>query len=200
MRQSQAAYQDITSGATDLVWINGANFRAMREQDTLFGPFATALPSAGYFDFDSDAIKYDFGYPTDGYEMPYNSAQVVFIYNKAHIAEPTTPPMTIPELIDWIKANPGKFKYSQPPSHFTVRRPPPRAPTPSPSPSCCGGRGRGGCGGACCCCGCCRCCCCCRCFCWCGYCCCCGGGCFCCCFCCRRRHHSRCGGPASCAR
>eukprot|EP01050_Picozoa_sp_SAG11_P018644 SAG11_NODE_2853_length_2904_cov_4.246971_1_plen_303_part_00 len=121
VRQAQAAYQDVTSGSVDLVWINGANFREMREQDTLFGPFAPALPSASYFDFESDAIAYDFGYPTEGYEMPYNSAQVVFIYNTAHIAPPATPPMTIPALVTWIQSNPGMFKYSQPPSHFTVR-------------------------------------------------------------------------------
>lgn len=61
----------------------------------------------------------DFGYPTDGYETPYNTAQVVFIYNKAHIPEPTLPPQTIPDLVIWIQNNPGKFKYSQPASHFT---------------------------------------------------------------------------------
>ena len=76
VRDAQAALQDVTSGTCDLVWINGANFRRMREEDTLFGPFAEALPSADYYDFTSDAIAYDFGYPTDGYEMPYNSARM----------------------------------------------------------------------------------------------------------------------------
>ena len=119
VRDAQAALQDVTSGTCDLVWINGANFRRMREEDTLFGPFAEALPSADYYDFTSDAIAYDFGYPTDGYEMPYNTAQVVFIYNRAHIPEPAQPPMTIPDLQAWIQSNPGKFKYSAPPTHFT---------------------------------------------------------------------------------
>ena len=119
VRDQQAALRDVTSGTCDLVWINGANFRRMREDDTLFGPFAEALPSAEYYDYNSDAIAFDFGYPTQGYEVPYNTAQVVFIYNKAHIPEPTLPPVTIPEIVTWISANPGKFKYSAPPSHFT---------------------------------------------------------------------------------
>ena len=118
VRQAQSAFQDVTSGNVGLVWINGANFRAMREQDTLFGPFAPAIPSGQYYDFDSGPIAYDFGYPTDGYEMPYNSAQSVFIYNTAHIAEADVP-MTLPDLASWIVSNPGMFKYSQPPSHFT---------------------------------------------------------------------------------
>jgi putative spermidine/putrescine transport system substrate-binding protein len=117
VQDTLAALQDVTSGTCDIVWINGANFRRMREDDTLFGPFATALPSKAYYDYSSEAVAYDFGYPTNGYEVPYNTAQVVFIYNKAHI--PAQPPMTIPELVTWVSANPGKFKYSAPPSHFT---------------------------------------------------------------------------------
>jgi ABC-type uncharacterized transport system YnjBCD substrate-binding protein len=42
----------------------------------ILGPFATKVPSASNFDFESVAIKYDFGRTTNGYEMPYNGAQV----------------------------------------------------------------------------------------------------------------------------
>lgn len=58
VRSAQAARQDVTSGECDLVWINGANFRAMRIDDTLFGPYATQLPSAQYFDFTNPGIAY----------------------------------------------------------------------------------------------------------------------------------------------
>lgn len=60
----------------------------------------------------------DSGFPTDGYETPFNAAQFVFIYNKAHIPEPTLPPQTIPELVTWIQNNPGKFKFSDSTTDF----------------------------------------------------------------------------------
>ena len=34
-----------TEGSTDLIWINGENFRAMKQDHLLFGPFAEALPN-----------------------------------------------------------------------------------------------------------------------------------------------------------
>jgi putative spermidine/putrescine transport system substrate-binding protein len=101
-----------TNGTVDLVWINGENFRTAKEAGYLYGPFATKLPNAANFDFNSDNIKYDFGYPTNDYEMPYNGAQVVFIYNTKNI---TSPPLTIPDLVTWIKSHPGKFTYAAPP-------------------------------------------------------------------------------------
>ena len=38
----------------------------------LYGPFAPLVPNGKYFDFTSGSIRYDFGYPTMGYELPYN--------------------------------------------------------------------------------------------------------------------------------
>ena len=34
-----------TDGAVDMVWINGANFLAMKEQELLHGPFVADLPN-----------------------------------------------------------------------------------------------------------------------------------------------------------
>ncbi len=76
-----------------------------------FSPFSV-VPNAANFDFSSDTIKYDFGLATDGYEMPYNAAQVVFCYNSAKVAQ--TSISNIKDLIDWIKANPGRFTYAAP--------------------------------------------------------------------------------------
>lgn len=39
----------------------------------------------------------------------------MFIYNTLRFG---TPPMTIPDMVTWIKANPGKFTYSDPTSEF----------------------------------------------------------------------------------
>jgi putative spermidine/putrescine transport system substrate-binding protein len=54
----------------------------------------------------------DFGYPVEGYELPYGSAQFVMGYDSAVVPEP---PASIAALVEWIKANPGKFAYPAPP-------------------------------------------------------------------------------------
>ncbi len=37
-------------GSTDLIWINGENFRAMKQGKLLFGPFSESLPNFQYVD------------------------------------------------------------------------------------------------------------------------------------------------------
>jgi len=101
-----------SKGSVDLVWINGENFRTMREAGLLFGPYAGRLPNLGYVDVTEPAVANDFGFPVDGYESPYGSAQVVMIYDAARVPEP---PTTIEGLLEWIRANPGKFTYPAPP-------------------------------------------------------------------------------------
>lgn len=99
-------------GSVDLMWINGENFRAMREAELLFGPFSHRLPNSRYLDLDSPALAFDFGYPVEGYESPYGSAQFVMIYDSARVA---VPPADIDDLFDWIRENPGRFAYPGPP-------------------------------------------------------------------------------------
>lgn len=56
-------------------------------------------------------MKYDFGYPTNGMEMPYNTAQFTLIYNAAMVP---SPPTSMLDLAAWITANAGKFAYPIP--------------------------------------------------------------------------------------
>ncbi len=97
-----------TNGSVDLMWINGENFRTMRDANLLFGPYAERLPNTRYVDLADPSVKNDFGYPTEGYESPYGSAQVVMIYDSARVSDP---PTNVGELLDWIRAHPGKFTY-----------------------------------------------------------------------------------------
>jgi putative spermidine/putrescine transport system substrate-binding protein len=97
-----------SGGSVDLMWINGENFRTMREGGLLFGPYADRLPNMRYVDAADSSIANDFGYPVEGFESPYGSAQVVIVYDSAKVPQP---PRTIEELLDWIRANPGKFTY-----------------------------------------------------------------------------------------
>jgi putative thiamine transport system substrate-binding protein len=100
-------------GAVDLIWINGENFASMKAQDLLFGPFAQDLPNFRYVDTKGKPTTLvDFTVPTDGLEAPWGMAQFVFLYDTAAV---TAPPRTIPALLEWIKAHPGRFTYPAPP-------------------------------------------------------------------------------------
>lgn len=104
---------DVQDGNIDVVWINGENFYTASENELLFGPFAEKLPNfESYIDKESDDVKYDFGYPTNGYEVPYGKAQLVMIYDEAMIK---TPPKNYAELLQLAKENPGKITYPAPP-------------------------------------------------------------------------------------
>ena len=101
-----------SQGQVDLIWINGENFRTMRQADLLYGPWSNFLPNSIYIKWDDPSLAYDFGFQVDGYESPYGKAQFVMVYDSARLSEP---PASISELLDWIKANPGKFTYAAPP-------------------------------------------------------------------------------------
>jgi putative spermidine/putrescine transport system substrate-binding protein len=99
-------------GTVDLVWINGENFRTMRQGELLYGSWSQFLPSAQYVNWNDASVANDFGFPVEGYESPYGKAQFVMIYDSAKVPEP---PKTVTALLEWIKANPGKFGYAAPP-------------------------------------------------------------------------------------
>ena len=97
-------------GSVDLMWINGENFRTMRQADLLFGPYASRLPNLKYMD--TDRLEYDFGYPVEGFESPYGAAQSVMEYNSEMVADP---PSDMGALLEWAKNNPGRLTYPAPP-------------------------------------------------------------------------------------
>lgn len=100
---------ETAKGNIDVVWINGENFFTAKENNLLFGPFTDKLPNFNkYVDANSPDIKYDFGYPVEGYEAPYGKAQFVMVYDSENINET---PKDYKELLEWAKKNPGKFTY-----------------------------------------------------------------------------------------
>ena len=77
----KAAGRD-AGGSVDLVWINGPNFLAMREQKLLHGPFAERLPNWRLVDtVKKRSNLIDFTIPHEGYESPWRMAQIVFIHD-----------------------------------------------------------------------------------------------------------------------
>lgn len=101
-----------SDGAIDLIWINGANFAAMKNADLLFGPYAEQLPNWALVDVAAKTVQSDFTVPVDGYESPWAMAQVVFVHDTADMPERVG---SMAALLEWVKANPGRFSYPQPP-------------------------------------------------------------------------------------
>lgn len=100
-------------GSADILWINGENFRLAMENGLLWGPFIYLLPNyQKYIDPDAEDLHYDFGIDTQGYEAPWGKAQFVMIYNSEKIPEP---PLSLGELMTFIRENPGRFTYPSPP-------------------------------------------------------------------------------------
>jgi putative thiamine transport system substrate-binding protein len=103
-------------GSVDLIWINGENFASMKEQGLLLSPgWATALPNWSLVDIENQpTIETDFTIPTEGLESPWGGAKLVFFYDSAR-TDAADLPDSILELLEWAKANPGRFSYPQPP-------------------------------------------------------------------------------------
>lgn len=96
------------NGSVDVMWINGANFYKMKNAEALFGPYTSMLPNIKYVNWADPSLNTDYGFPTDDYESPWGTTQVVIAYNQA--TNPN-PPKTIGDFLAWIKKNPGRFTY-----------------------------------------------------------------------------------------
>lgn len=105
-------------GSVDLVWINGENFAAMKDNGLLGEPFTHLLPNMALVDpQEKPTTLVDFGIPTEGLESPWGMAQVVFFHDSARVPDP---PTSIPALAAWAADNPGRFAYPQPPDFLGV--------------------------------------------------------------------------------
>lgn len=100
-------------GAIDLIWINGENFLSLKQADMLYGDWARTIPNARLVNWENPAVNLDFGEPVDGYESPWSSAQFQLIYDSARL-QPDQLPRSYADLLEWAKANPGRFTYIAP--------------------------------------------------------------------------------------
>lgn len=100
-------------GTVDLLWINGENFHAMKDNGLLYGPFAKQLPNYRHVDTEGKpTTTVDFTVPVEGLEAPWGMAQIVFVYDTATLKNP---PKSMSELLAYAKAHPGRFTYPEPP-------------------------------------------------------------------------------------
>lgn len=96
------------NGSVDMIWINGENFATMKQGDLLHCGWVHDLPNDKYIDWNNPTVNTDFGLAVGDCEAPWSLAQMAMIYDSAKVP---TPPTSAATLIDWIKANPGKFTY-----------------------------------------------------------------------------------------
>ncbi|MEZ8129661.1 ABC transporter substrate-binding protein [Enterovibrio norvegicus] len=100
-----------SGGSVDLVWINGENFKSLKENQLLMGSFAQQLPHWSLVD-QNLPVTVDFSEPTDGMEAPWGLSQLVFIYDKETLS---TPPRTFGDMLNYAKRNPNRLSYPRPP-------------------------------------------------------------------------------------
>lgn len=100
-----------SGGSVDMVWINGENFKSMKDNQLLFGPFVTHLPNWQYVD-KTLPVDVDFSEPTDGLEAPWGVGQLVFIHDEETL---NNPPRSFSEMLSYAKAFPNRLTYPRPP-------------------------------------------------------------------------------------
>ena len=101
-----------TDGEVDLVWVNGNNFGTGKEAGAWECGWTDMLPNMALTDPADPLLLDDFGTPVDGCEAPWHKAQFTFVYNSDTV---TDVPSSLEELLDWARANPGRFTYPAPP-------------------------------------------------------------------------------------
>jgi len=108
-------------GSIDLIWINGENFASMKDKGLMFTAsdskkgWAEKLPSWAFVDFENNAtIQTDFTIPVAGLEAPWGGAKLVFFHDTAREKQGQLPD-SFPALVEWAKANKGRFSYPAPP-------------------------------------------------------------------------------------
>ncbi len=100
-----------SNGSVDMVWINGENFKSMKDHGLLFGPFVEQLPNWQYVD-KSLPVDMDFSVPTEGLEAPWGVGQLVFIYDTFKL---NNPPKSFKEMLSYARAFPNRLTYPRPP-------------------------------------------------------------------------------------
>lgn len=109
--QTEDAAGRKTHGSIDLLWVNGENFRTLKEANLLQTGWAQTLPNWQFVDTRKPVTE-DFAIPTDGAESPWGGAQLTFIARKA------TLPAALNDteaLLAFAAAHPGKISYPRPP-------------------------------------------------------------------------------------
>lgn len=109
--QTEAKAGRTSGGSVDLLWVNGENFRTLKEGGLLRTGWAEQLPNWQYVDTQKP-VREDFSVPVEGAESPWGSAQLTFIARRTQTPQP---PQTPQALLDYARQHPGTVTYPRPP-------------------------------------------------------------------------------------
>ena len=109
--QTEASAGRTRRGSVDLLWVNGENFRTLKEANLLQTGWAQNLPNWRYVDR-AKPVTEDFAIATDGAESPWGGAQLTFIARKESLPAPLRDANA---LLDYARQHPGKVTYPRPP-------------------------------------------------------------------------------------
>ena len=102
------------NGSVDLVWINGENFKSMKDNGLLAKAYTQYLPNYALVDTENKpSTLFDFTTPVDNLEAPWGMAQLVFMYDTQHLKNP---PKDMLSLLDRLASIKGRFSYPAPPN------------------------------------------------------------------------------------
>ncbi|MDK9711315.1 ABC transporter substrate-binding protein [Acidaminobacter sp.] len=106
----------VAEGSADLLWINAENFRTAKEGGLLWGPYDQLLENqTKYYETSAGDLNSDSGIPIEGMEAIWGRAQLVLTTDTARVE---APPKSYKALLEWAKANPGRFTYPNPMEDF----------------------------------------------------------------------------------
>ncbi len=98
------------------MWINGENFKAMKKNNLLYGPFSQMLPNYKYVDTENKPTTlFDFTTPVDHMEAPWGMAQLVFMYDTARAK---WHPEDMKGLLKFARQYPQRVTYPKPPNFY----------------------------------------------------------------------------------
>lgn len=95
-------------GTVDILWVNGENFKLLKDSNVLWGNFIQNLPNITYIK--NSTLEKDFGEDINGLEAPWGEAQFNFIFNDINNSN-IFPFKDSKTLLEFAKLNPGKFTY-----------------------------------------------------------------------------------------
>ncbi len=109
--QTEARAGRSKGGSIDLLWVNGENFRTLKNGRLLQTRWAETLPNWRFVDTQKP-VREDFSIPTDGAESPWGGAQLTFIARRSQTPDGPTSPQA---LLAFAAAHPGSVTYPRPP-------------------------------------------------------------------------------------
>ena len=92
-----------SDGPIDLLWVNGENFKALKEQGLLGAPFTQDLPNMALVDTKLP-VHEDFTLPVAGLEAPWGIGQLNLMVDGDQV---DVPPTSAAALLAWTKAHPA---------------------------------------------------------------------------------------------